>query len=79
VIEQGVELTNYTRSTKEVAKQVGGLEVYVDRRAHVEELTRVEGMCNWRTRVERGRAGSEEQAENWEDAGKTHEAVKTGP
>ena len=74
----GVELTDHARSTQEVAKQLRSIEVYVDRRAHIEELTRIEGMRSWRTRIKRGRAGSGEQAENWEDVEETHKEREAG-
>lgn len=74
LVERGVEPTDYASSTQDVSKQVRCFEVHIDRRAHIEELTRIEGMRNWRTRVKGGRPGSKEQAEKWEDAEETHEA-----
>ena len=73
-VERGITLTDHASSTQEVAKQVRCLEVYVYRCAHIEDLTRIEGVRSWRTRVKRGRAGSKEQAKKWEDAEETHEA-----
>jgi hypothetical protein len=73
--ERDIELTDDANCSKD-AENVGDCEVLVDRRAHVEEITHIEGMCSRLARIKRGRADPEEQAENWEDAEETHELVK---
>lgn len=71
------ELTDHANST-ENAKKTGDFERSVNRRAHVKESTRIEGVRSRLARVKRRRAGPEEQAKNWEDTEETHEAGRAG-
>ena len=46
--------------------------------AHVGNITSIKGMRIQLARVERGRVGPEEEAENWKDVKETHGAGKAG-
>ena len=73
-----VKLTEHASRCYGASRYVGDCEFLVDPTAHIRSITYVEGMPIWLARVKRGRASSEEQAENWEDREQTHEAGKAG-
>lgn len=76
--ERDIELTDIANRRRD-AEKVGDYKVRVDQRTHVQEVTRIEGMCSRMARIKRGSAGPAEQAENGEDVGETHEAGQAGP
>jgi hypothetical protein len=77
-----IEQTVLTKKFKGVNKPTAnawlkGLRFKI--RARIGDITRIEGMrIIWPARVKRGRTGSKEQAEYWEDVKETHEAGKVG-
>ena len=82
VLETGkariVGLTDRVNQSGSMSNREKEFNQLVNRRADVEDITRIEGMSNWSTRVKSGRAGPEEHAENWEDVEESHRAGKAG-
>ena len=82
VLETGkarkVGLTDQANENEKLSIREKVFNLLVNKRADIEDITRIEGMSIWSTRVERGRADPEDHAKNWEDVEESHEAGKAG-